>query len=237
MTLSIVTVVLNDLEGLRKTCESVLSQNVNLQYLIVDGGSGIESLYFLDSLTDKRVEIHTCLERGIYTAMNYSLKHVIGDYVLFMNAGDMFVDDYVCYDFLQQEFNTDVVYGDVLNKYESLVLAEALPLWVFRFKQPFCHQAVFTKVDILKNTAYDLRWKYLADFAFYRCLYYTKGRKAFYSWKRVVAIYNLSGVSNNSENSYMLGEERKEITGCLNYYIYNVATKLIRVIKILIRDN
>ena len=88
--ISIVTVVLNDLEGLKKTIESVKSLNfTNYEYIVIDGGSDDQSLDFIKNeptiskwLTEK--------DNGIYDAMNKGIKMSSGDYIHLLNAGDIY---------------------------------------------------------------------------------------------------------------------------------------------------
>lgn len=54
-------------------------------------------------------------DNGLYDAMNKSLKFVTGDYVIFMNAGDMFYDKTVLSDVVPT-LEGDVVYGDVFRR-------------------------------------------------------------------------------------------------------------------------
>ena len=232
--ISIVTVVLNDLEGLTRTYKSVISQKADLEYIIVDGGSEDPLIKFLDSIDNEGVLVKTYLEPGIYRAMNYAMKWVTGDYVLFLNAGDTFVDGEVCVDFQAQEFNQDVIYGDSINVGSFTGIANANPLYMMRYKLPFCHQAVFTKSDILKSSGYSLDYKFLSDFEFYRRHYYSNGKKTFFHWRRLVANYDTDGVSNRPSNLNKLRLERKRITGRWNYTIHNIFDVIYRLVKNLI---
>ena len=50
---SVVTICFNNLEGLRKTADSVLRQRRDLfEYLIIDGGSNDGSLEYIQSIRD-----------------------------------------------------------------------------------------------------------------------------------------------------------------------------------------
>ena len=88
--LSIVTVVLNDLEGLKRTIESIKSLNfTDYEYVVIDGGSDDRSLDFIKNeptiskwLSEK--------DNGIYDAMNKGIKNSSGEYVHLLNAGDIY---------------------------------------------------------------------------------------------------------------------------------------------------
>lgn len=88
--ISIVTIVLNDLEGLKRTIESVKSLNfTDYEYIVIDGGSGNKSLEFIKNeptiskwLSEK--------DKGIYDAMNKGIQMSSGDYIHLLNAGDVY---------------------------------------------------------------------------------------------------------------------------------------------------
>jgi glycosyltransferase involved in cell wall biosynthesis len=92
-TISVITVVRNDLRGLEITLASILIQtNNNFEWLIVDGYSddGTNRLGF--EIAQKNLaKVITVPPKGIYDAMNQGIVNATGDYVIFLNAGDFFV--------------------------------------------------------------------------------------------------------------------------------------------------
>ena len=88
--LSIVTVVLNDIKGLKRTIESIKSLNfTDFEYVVIDGGSDDQSLDFIKNeptiskwLSEK--------DNGIYDAMNKGIRICSGDYIHLLNAGDTY---------------------------------------------------------------------------------------------------------------------------------------------------
>lgn len=101
--LSVVTVVRNDLAGLKDTLASVQ------QRLAAPVAEGLVEHIVIDGSTDTQVSDHLRAhlvphltwisesDRGIYDAMNKGLVRSSGRYVLFMNAGDSFS---TCFDWL-----------------------------------------------------------------------------------------------------------------------------------------
>lgn len=53
MKLSIITIVLNDRQNIEKTTQSVLSQGVALEYIIIDGSSTDGTLDAIEKYKDK----------------------------------------------------------------------------------------------------------------------------------------------------------------------------------------
>ena len=88
---SIITVNYNNLEGLKKTVESVKNQTYQkFEYIVIDGGSYDGSLEFIkdnESLLDYWVSEP---DSGVYQAMNKGIEKATGEYLLFLNSGDHF---------------------------------------------------------------------------------------------------------------------------------------------------
>lgn len=111
---TVVTVSMNDAGGLAATMESVAGQSYeNFQYVVVDGGSTDGSPALLrqyEALVDKCV----CeMDQGTYHAMNKSLLLADGEWLLFMNAGDVFASpDALSAAVSCIDGTADVVYSD-----------------------------------------------------------------------------------------------------------------------------
>lgn len=92
--LSIITVCFNDLEGLRRTVESVLSQvgSCDFEHLIVDGNSIDGTREYLEQAKGQGriTDFVSEPDRGIYDAMNKGLRLVKGEWIHFLNAGDTY---------------------------------------------------------------------------------------------------------------------------------------------------
>ncbi len=94
--LTVVTVVYNDWPGLARTLESVwrLPLGSDVEHWVIDGGTDGE-------VASRRAEIaamgsHSLHEpdAGLYDAMNKGIERAHGDYVLFINAGDLIDDEF-----------------------------------------------------------------------------------------------------------------------------------------------
>jgi glycosyltransferase involved in cell wall biosynthesis len=108
--LSIITINLNNLQGLKRTVESVINQTYReFEYIIIDGASNDGSAEYIREM---QKYIHYSVsqpDNGIYNAMNYGIEVMTGEYLLFLNSGDEFfenrgleniihlIDDYVVY--------------------------------------------------------------------------------------------------------------------------------------------
>jgi glycosyltransferase involved in cell wall biosynthesis len=89
---SIVTVVRNDLEGLRKSRASLDAQIYkNWQHIIIDGASTDGTVEFISTLPQNNTTFISEPDSGIYSAMNKAWKIAQSDsYVYYLNARDIF---------------------------------------------------------------------------------------------------------------------------------------------------
>ena len=92
---SVITVVRNDLQGLKKSRESLEAQKFkNWRHVIIDGDSTDGTLEFLNSLPKNNTTFISEPDSGIYHAMNKGWKIAEADsYVYFLNARDTFATE------------------------------------------------------------------------------------------------------------------------------------------------
>lgn len=121
MKLSIITINYNNAKGLRLTMESVVNQQYDdFEYIIVDGGSKDGSVEVIQTFTsNSRVKIHWVSEadNGIYHAMNKGIRMAKGEYLQFLNSGDILANNKVV-DLFTKGIPADcqIYYGNMLKK-------------------------------------------------------------------------------------------------------------------------
>ena len=118
MQLSIITINLNNYEGLKKTISSIRCQNWhNFEWIIIDGGSTDGSTELIESVSKDLTFWCSESDKGIYNAMNKGVAMCSGKYVLFMNSGDSLHDSKVLEDIFQdQQYDADILIGQVLQQ-------------------------------------------------------------------------------------------------------------------------
>ena len=100
---SIVTVVLNDLPGLRKTGASLANQSfTDFEWIVVDGASTDREKPDRGALTPEPIVFISEPDQGIYDAMNKGWKRASGEWILFLNAGDVLCQDRTLEDVAEQ---------------------------------------------------------------------------------------------------------------------------------------
>lgn len=167
--LSVVTVCYNAVDTIEETILSVINQTYqNVEYIIIDGVSTDGTIDIINKYRDKITHFVSEPDKGIYDAMNKGIKLAAGEWINFMNAGDLFFNTGVLNDvFAHREFstNTQVVYGDVMLKFKKKegiikrlgdVRKELIPY-------NLNHQSTFTRLAILKQIGFDLSYKLAAD--------------------------------------------------------------------------
>ncbi len=89
--LTVVTVVFNGREEIARTMDSVLGQDYpNIEYIVIDGESTDGTGNVIRQYED-RLDVSVCEpDEGVYDAMNKALRRATGEFILFMNCGDVF---------------------------------------------------------------------------------------------------------------------------------------------------
>ena len=104
--ITVVTVTLNDREGLEKTLSSVRAQQGgDCEHWVIDGGSTDGSRELLADYVASNPYAHFVSEadRGIFDAMNKGIALATGDLLVFLNSADCFTDSGVL-EFVSQEW-------------------------------------------------------------------------------------------------------------------------------------
>lgn len=200
--ITIVTVVYNDLAGLRKTYESICSQsNRDFHWVVVDGGSTDGAADYLQSLNCSFLTWSSEKDNGIYDAMNRGVSRSAGEYVVFMNAGDVFFDSdvlaKVCVSLSGCQPAADILYGGAMlsfpgsgrKAYRAPRRAEK-SLW---HGLPANHQATFYRRVLLGVEPYDLKYQLCGDYYLSASLIQGGARAAYLD--EPLAIFEVGGLS------------------------------------------
>lgn len=168
MKISIITVVLNDLEGLRRTAESVLSQvEADYEYVVLDGGSTDGSWEYIESLEFCGVKKSES-DSGIYNAMNRAVHLACGEYCLFMNAGDTFYDEKVLQKASGVIGRADFYVGHTKEIGKTVLFGwapDALSL-DYLMRTSIYHQSSFIRRSLLLEYPYNEQHKVVSDWEF-----------------------------------------------------------------------
>ena len=180
---SIITVTFNAGELFDKTISSVREQTYSdVEHIIIDGAStdgtaqkAAEYKLLCDNANSRTVVVISEPDKGLYDAMNKGLRQATGEYVLFLNAGDVFPSA----DTLENieatlgdgEELPAVLYGetDIVDtdgnfiRHRRLSAPKHLTWRSFMRGMLVCHQAFYARRDIAQQTFYNLSYRYSAD--------------------------------------------------------------------------
>lgn len=165
--ISIITVVYNNVSLIEETILSVINQSYSdLEYIIIDGGSTDGTVNIIEKYNDKIDFWISEPDKGLYFAMNKGLNIAKGKWVNFMNSGDSFYSLTTIEDIFSRNFNTGVVYGDVIFSFNGKndVYVKAKSLKYFWKGMQFVHQASFVSTDLMKKYPFDTKYRIIADY-------------------------------------------------------------------------
>ena len=236
MLLSIITVCYNAGTELLKTVDSVLKQSFkDYEYIIIDGLSSDNSvLNLLSETDDERIRLFSEKDFGIYNAMNRGITRAQGDFVFFLNAGDVFSNEYVLENmerYLSKSDEKTIWYGYVeqskggafseRNDY-SLFDGEDDRTKLLSGIMP-CHQCIFAPQKCLKSYYFNESYALRADFDWLCKSVWAGWNISYVPYE--IAKFNSCGVSSSLAMEDIFQKETKEI---INYY-QNVDTQGIKV--------
>ena len=227
MKFSIITVCLNPGEKLNATLDSVLRQSCrDAEVILKDGGSvdGSVTKWQKEHAADPdagRVRVFVEKDNGIYDAMNQAAARAEGEFLLFLNCGDVFPDGEVLErtrKVLEEEqaAGTDmerlVLYGDTCSGKNHVTIASAPTITGFTcYRNIPCHQSCFYSAALCRGKPYDLKYKIRADYDhFLWCFYKAKARMRHMNFP--VASYEGGGYSESRENRERDKQEHRRIT-------------------------
>lgn len=209
--LSIITVNLNNRDGLQKTIDSVISQTfTDYEWIVIDGGSTDGSKELIEQYADRFAYWCSEPDKGIYNAMNKGIAHAKGEWLLFINSGDWLSEREVLNTVFSQQLSGDIIYGNYYHCYGQKQVpveynSELSFLTIYYTAIP--HPSSFIKRTILEQRPYNEDYIIVSDWEFFiDCA--LKGKK-FSHIDIFVSCYDNNGVS--SSNRAKVLEERSTI--------------------------
>ena len=234
---SIVTVTLNPGGTFRETIESIYMQKLcEFEHIIKDGYSTDGSVV-IDPLLHQRTRIVVSHDSSIYDAMNQAIDLCIGDYIIFLNAGDAFVSDEYLNEValcIQERPGAAVYFSDVT------VDGHPLPPHPMRISckelyfAPICHQACVIKRESFKKYGnYDCSYSIAADHEFLLRLI-THG-EYFVKVPRVIVNYASGGFSTKHVKKYVaeLNKLRQKYFSPVCRLFYILESKVAHIVNVI----
>lgn len=208
--ITIVTINLNNKDGLKRTIESVVNQTFfdKVEYVIIDGGSTDGSVDVIKEYEGKLAYWCSEPDGGIFPAMNKSIEHINGDYVLYLNSGDILNKNNVI-ERVYGELDKDIVYGNEykVGKKKTLATFPDKLTEAFFKMSALPHQSTFIRTELLKQRGYSEQWRVLGDWSWLRERIMVDG-VSYKHLKFPISDYDLNGFSTINQKLFFA--ERNE---------------------------
>ena len=197
-TVTVVTVVKNSEKLIKKTILSVLNQTFKkVEYIIIDGGSKDKTKNIINKYKKKIKKIIFTNDNGIYEAMNLGIKKSSGEWIIFLNSGDIFYNKNVLKDiFFKKKYKDQIIFGNAVRNFKFKKIE-----WIGKFYSnysiimQFSHQASFIRSNYHKKNLYEIKNKITSDFIFFFNSYLKKIK--FRKINNFISVIDTNGVSNN----------------------------------------
>lgn len=212
MILSIITINYNNLEGLKRTVNSVVSQSFkDFEWIVIDGGSTDGSRELIEQYADRFAYWVSEQDKGIYNAMNKGIKVAKGEYLQFLNSGDWLCDETALDRCFSHHFSADIVYGNLYSAKEGKRIGDYFQSKDLTFRMllssTIMHSATFIRKEIIVKELYDESLHIVSDWKFF--LRQALKNKTFEYIDEFVTFFDTTGISatNMDLNSF----ERKKV--------------------------
>ena len=166
-TFSIITVVKNNPDGLRKTLQSISHQTYQyIQTIVIDGASTDDTMGVCKEFDciDVCVSEH---DTGIYDAMNKGIAFAKSDWILFLNVDDVFYADDTL-EKINQHINTNpnasILCGNTVEMFHgqrstrTTRSIDDMPIYM-----PACHQSMLIKTEVVSAYLFDSTYTICGD--------------------------------------------------------------------------
>lgn len=202
--ISIITINKNNVSGLRRTIQSVVSQtHPHVDFIVVDGNSSDGSGNLRDEFKSGISTFISEPDSGIYSAMNKGIRCAKGDYLLFLNSGDYLLHNDVL-KFMSDKLHTyDVISGDIVIEDKKGVVHrcqshDEITLDFF-FSISLYHQATFiSREAFYKYGDYDETFRLGGDYEFFIRLFF-RHNASYCHVSEEVSHFRADGISNRAD--------------------------------------
>ncbi len=207
---SIITATFNSEKTVKKTIDSILSQDYkNIEYIIMDGESSDSTVSIIESYKENITKFISERDNGIYDALNKGVRLASGDIIGFLHSDDFYADKSIISNVVQNfkdQIAPDIVIGNVTFVNEKNEIDRNYSGENFNFNIGIMppHPSVFIKKRCYEKFGYfNTDYKIAAD---YDLLFrFLKIKKAKYLYSKNITVNMLSGgLSNKNIMSILL---------------------------------
>lgn len=206
---TVAIVVLNAEKTIENTIISIIQQDCSsYELIVIDGGSTDGTVEVINRYVNEISYFQSSKDAGPYFAMNRAAEVGRGEYIIFMNAGDLFSGrNALSRAFRDAPSGCDFIIGhhiyiDVAGRHEFHRAADFQRTWdvaqagnmnFYWLAGIPCHQATITRRNLIAENKYDVSYRIAADHEF---LYRMKSQGAnFHHCGEILAVYYGGGLS------------------------------------------
>ena len=175
MKVSVITAVFNGAKTIQDCIKSVSGQIYpNIEHIIIDGGSTDGTLEVIKRYTEKRVNIVSEPDNGIYDALNKGIRQASGEVIGLLYSDDFYAHDRVIEKVADifMKYNIDSCYGDLeyvskndTNKVIRYWKSSQYRHGKFKYGWMPPHSTFFVKKEIYNKYGYfNTNFKIAADY-------------------------------------------------------------------------
>ena len=208
MKITVITVVYNGENTIKKTIESVLAQEVQpYEYLIIDGASSDNTVRVAESYRtafEKNNVIYRIVserDSGIYDAFNKGVRLSMGEFIAFLNADDWY--EPTALKVVQETYTRepfDFAYGTI--QYvgaKGNILKKKSKLDIFVSSRNWNHPSSFVRRELYLDNPFDQTLKVYADFDWFLKIRKQNVRIVIFPGDAVIAHFRAGGASINAD--------------------------------------
>jgi glycosyltransferase involved in cell wall biosynthesis len=237
--IAIVTICLNDRQGLERTFASLHAQTTQeYAHAVVDGGSTDGSRELIAQHEDRIARWTSEPDAGIYDAQNNGWRMCAEQFVLFLNAGDTLAATDVLERALPLLDDTvDILYGDAMLSDERGMYGikhhpkRMTSAWLM--KESVAHQSQFIRRTLLERLGgYDTRYRIVADQVLVARAFWEQGARLRHAGFPI-GVFDTRGLSSDPAQRQRSAAERKTMqrqhAPCFWFHLYHAYARLNRL--------
>ena len=233
--ISIVTAHINDYERLKKTRDSINSQNRDFfEWIIIDGESKKIREYKLKKILDESDFFISEKDKGIADAWNKGIKASKGKYILLLNCGDTLMPDFI------KNFQWLREARPMIHSYHAVLTSGQKPLRFLRvkpkkliFAMSIPHNFTFVPAKFYKDFGLYSEIKLSMDYEwFLRNLFKNNLLNQIEIHNEIAGFYPLGGLSDKFAYQSFLKNLKLQIKHLpISYSILSLLNFLFAVLK------
>lgn len=201
--LSVITINLNNREGLDTTINSIVTQTAfsNVEYIVIDGGSNDGSVDVIKQYDNYITYWVSEPDKGIYNAMNKAIDKATAPYTIFINSGDYLFENNTLQDIIPL-LKQDIVYGDLcIHKTNGKTFhkqyIDNIPVDYFTY-EAIPHEAAFVRTQLYKQYRFNEEYSVIADQVFFHQTI-IRDKHTYKHVDNIITHFMLGGVSSDAE--------------------------------------